>query len=399
MPRERADKVGAGDDPSTVLARSSVARINHQLISRRSTIRDEKHCKNRVFVIAATNEQSASGDRVPSNMKETPIAYTISPINGWMLDLTVALDAHNPGFAGAYLRASNERRQVIAAYCAKVVPDEAAFPTTATFLSTAGHKSILQSAFGDVPVGLRGVLGRAGSQPHDRRFYTTLHKFLAEPRHPAMATAIRRIPKIDFARLRILNMLPPDICAPTVVELVGDIMTAKDVVRLFELLVCSGVDREALARALRSLTDSKQMSKFWDRWVSDCPLPSSPLDQLPLCRPVRTAGALFSLARRYRNCAARYAPEALEGGSAFGEMLPSGGRPGMVVHLRRKRGVWTIDGLFLRQNGRPDPGQREEAYALLAQVGVKLPERAAADEGEWSSLRRLTFRPWDFEAA
>lgn len=325
------------------------------------------------------------------------MTIAVLPLCGWMLDLAVAFDAHHPGFAGGYLRASNERRQVVASYCAKIAPGDANLAAAATFLSGAGHKAILQAAFGGVPTGMRGALARSGAQPHDQRFYTTLHRLLASPRHPAIASTIRQMPQIDFDRLRILSILPSEVCAPNVVEVIGEVSTAKDVARLVELLVNNGVEREPLGAAIRSVGDAKQFSRLWDRWVAACPLPRSPLHAMPNCRAVATAGELMALAHRYRNCAARYVPEALEGTSAFGELHSIGGRPGMVVHLRPNRGQWSVEGLYLKQNGRPDPDYREIAYELLSSVGVERPGRSRDAEGQWSSLRRLTSRPfWDF---
>lgn len=322
---------------------------------------------------------------------------TISPLRGWMLNLSVALDAYFPGFAGSYLRASDERRQVIAAYCAGWAYDDTLLRDVADFLISARHKAILQAAFGEIPAGLRGALAKAGGQPHDRRFYPTLYRFLAAPRHARVAAAVRQMPALDFPRLRILNMLPEEVCAPNVVEAVRDVSTAKDVVRLIELLVSHGIDRQALGTAISSVSNGRQLTRLWDRWAARCPLPASPVKASAGYRPVETADDLRRLARRYRNCAARYVPEALEGTSAFGEILPADGQPGVVVHLRHRADGWEIDGLFLKHNGRPNPDQREHACDFLHAAGVKRRETANVPEGEWSSLRRLTLRPlWDY---
>jgi hypothetical protein len=96
-------------------------------------------------------------------MKETPMINTIAPLTGWALDSVAELDRHAPGFAGSYLRASDERRQVIAAYLA-VAPipfdDGHRARLSADFLGGADHRAILRAGFGSVPVGLRGALAR-----------------------------------------------------------------------------------------------------------------------------------------------------------------------------------------------------------------------------------------------
>lgn len=323
---------------------------------------------------------------------------TIATLSGWMLDLVVELDMHHPGFAGAYLRSSHERRQVIADYCSSSTFEPAERANVAVFLMRSGHKAILREAHSAVPTGLRGALARSGGQPHDRRFYSTLHRLLSAPRHGRVVTAISQMPLIDFPRLRILNLLPEEACTPGVVEALGDVKTAKDAVKVIELLVANGVDRHALGKAITSVSDRQQLTKLWDRWAARCRLPASPVKAAPGYRPIETADGLRRLARRFRNCAARYVPEALDGFSAFGEFLPNNGSPGMIVHLRLRGGGWEIDGLFTKHNGRPAPEERQRARDFLHAAGVRLREHVKQPEGPWRSLHRLTSRMvWDLD--
>jgi hypothetical protein len=186
---------------------------------------------------------------------------TITPLSGWMLDLGVELDAHYPGFVGAYFRASNERRQVIAAFCASAKHSITSPSEVAAFLARSSHRTILKEAFGEVPHGMRGALARAGGQPHDGRFYSTLHRLLTEPRHARVVSAISQMPLLDFPRLRILNMLPEEVCTPGVVAALQDVETAKDAVKLIELLVANGVDRGALGQAISAVVDRQQLMR------------------------------------------------------------------------------------------------------------------------------------------
>lgn len=322
----------------------------------------------------------------------------ITPLSGWMLDLTVELDAHHPGFAGAYLRSSPERRQVIAAYCSSSTFASIERADVAAFLLRSGHKAILREAYSMVPTGLRGALARSGGQPHDRRFYSTLHRLLSAPRHGRMVKTISQMPMIDFARLRILNLLSEMACTPSVIEALGDVNTAKDAVKVIELLVANGVDRHALGKAITSVSDRQQLTKLWDRWAARCRLPAPPVKAADGYRPVQTADDLRRLARRFRNCAARYLAEALDGFSAFGEFLPSEGSPAMVVHLRLRPDGWEIDGLFTKHNGRPAPEDRQRARDFLHAAGVRRAEQVKKPEGPWRSLHRLTSRMvWDLD--
>ncbi len=92
----------------------------------------------------------------------------IKPIGGWSLDYIVALDLHRPGTAGDFLRASDERRQVIAALLStKPIPsDPLEAADLAAFTSKGGHREMLTAACETLPAGLRGALARSG--PHSR---------------------------------------------------------------------------------------------------------------------------------------------------------------------------------------------------------------------------------------
>ena len=149
--------------------------------------------------------------------------HDISPISGWSLDYIVALDAHRPGTAGAFLRASAERRQVVAALIStKPVPaDPSDAIELATLMIAGGHRELLSAAFGTVPTGMRGALARTGSQPQPRSFYRTLQHLLSEPSKVHVASAIQQLDTLDLMRLRIAQTLPEDICTATLIKL-GD---------------------------------------------------------------------------------------------------------------------------------------------------------------------------------
>lgn len=322
----------------------------------------------------------------------------VEPFTGWMLNLAVALDEHLPGFAAHYLRASNEKRQVIAAFCAKRELSRPNIADAADFLMRGRHRTILHAGFGDVPVGFRGALARAGAQPHDPRFYRTLHRLLAKPPHSRIVSTITGIQRLDFQRIRILAILPEDLCSPEIVRAIHDIETAKSAIKVTGLLVEHGVDRSELTRAVRSAKDGEHLARLWKRWAVRCRLPDQPVAATQSYRPIQTAAELHRMARRYRNCSMRYLIEALDGFSAFGEFHPSDDGPGMVAHLRRRNERWEIEGLFLKSNARPNLDRRMEAYEFFAGAGITKRELDRVPEGAWSSLIRLTSPlHWDFE--
>lgn len=322
----------------------------------------------------------------------------VEPVTGWMLDLAVALDVHAPGFAAAFLGASNEKRQVIAAFCARRGLSIMEIADAAQLLRKGRHRTILSTGFGDVPQGFRGALGRSGAQPHDPRYYRTLHRMLTKPAHARIVPTINGLQRLDFQRLRILAILPQDLCSPSVVSAVHDSETAKSAIKVADLLVKHGVDRGELTSSIRAAKDGEQLAKLWKRWAVRCRLPDQPIAAMQGYRPIETAADLHRMARRYRNCGMHYLIEALDGHSAFAEFLATDDGPGMVAHIRRRNGLWEVEDLFRRNNARPSLEQRLKAYAFFASAGILQRERERTPEGPWSSLRRLTSSlNWDFE--
>lgn len=312
----------------------------------------------------------------------------ILPVSGWALNRIVALDLHGAGLAGSFLRASTERRQVIAAFLS-VTPhpsSPAAAMELAAFLASADHRTILSRAFGSVPVGFRGALARSGHQPHCGQFYRTLHGTLKHDDRAAQV--IRRLKKVDPSRLRIAKLLPEHVLSPTLISIIASPAMARDVSTMITLLEGKGIDQKAFGRALASLNDLEQFPTFWARWAGKCTFPQHPVPPSQRYVPVIDGSSLFSLARRYRNCAARnFLEKALRGDSAFAEFQHPLGYA--VVHLTRKGDAWVLDGLFGPSNRTAPPQVRDAAVRHLRVHGIadKFGLRTGLD---WSALRRLT---------
>jgi hypothetical protein len=322
------------------------------------------------------------------------MSSTIAPLSGWMLKTIVELDQYRPGFAGAYLRSSNERRQVIAAACA-VQRDQEVLREDADFLLNARHH-ILAKAYRRVPTGLRGALARAGAQPHDKRFYSILARTLNSPSHARIVQAINQLPSIDLTRLCVLRMLPPEVCTPGVVEAVDDVRTTKDAVALIELLVISGVDRHALATAITAVSDKRQLGRLWDRWAARCVFPAQPVQSSAGYHSISNGVDLREMVRRYRNCSMRYLVDVLNGFSAFGEFSGETDNGGMVVHLRFRADQWEIEDFYGKFNSRPGRAERERATQFLVSAGIVERPVVKNPSGPWDALRRINAR-WMYE--
>ena len=101
----------------------------------------------------------------------------------WAFDHIVEIDRHTP-FCGAFFRASDERRQIIAAYLSAKPPTSDEMGDVGRFLLEADHRAILERAYGSYIKGHRGALRRVGDVVAEVRVYTLLHQLLADPELP-----------------------------------------------------------------------------------------------------------------------------------------------------------------------------------------------------------------------
>lgn len=313
----------------------------------------------------------------------------IEPVTGWSLSYIVELDTHRSGTAGAFLRASAERRQVIAAFLAsKPLPScarEAA--ALAEFISTATHRDILSEAFPTVPYGLRGALARSGPQPHPPSFYRLLYRLLTSPTDTA--GVINQLEELNPRRLMIAQRLPFDIRLPNVVQLIANPRQAADVVKLVDLFSSNGIDRASLAEALRRVSTRKQMMHLWDRWSQKLLFPPHPVPPSQHYTPISSGAELRRIALKYRNCARHYLVEVMETDAAFAEFGCAGGEA--VVHLKRRKHNWTLNGLFGKRNEAVPPVVRTPVTNYLQEHGVQT-SNAEDAESEWAVLGRLSGR-------
>lgn len=316
--------------------------------------------------------------------------HNIKPISGWSLDYIVALDAHRAGTAGDFLRASVERRQVIAALLStKPLPnDPGKAASLAAITSNGGHREMLRIAYGSAPTGIRGALARSGPQPHPRAFYRMLADLLRDSGNAPTARVIKQLDALDLLRLRIIQSLPADICTANLVRLIGNTQTASDVAKLIDLMTEGGIDRREISQALGRVTTDTQLSEFWDRWTQKLPLPEHPVPETANYQPIKCGAELRRMALRYRNCARRYLPQALEGRDAFAEYAEGGNRA--VVHLEKREDGWALAGTFGQDNGRIEPALRIAAHSYLTANGVNTTTVPMERGGDWAVLRRLS---------
>lgn len=313
----------------------------------------------------------------------------IIPADGWCLNLIVELDIASPGTAGAFLRASAERRQVVAAFLSSSAhpPEGAEGRELATFITSADHCQLLHAAYGKLPTGLRGALARSGPRPHGKLFYPMLNRLLASPSDKRIVTTIQQLDKVDLPRLLIIDALPPAICTLNLVKLLQSPEVARDVRKLVDLMVENGIESSALYQALHRVTTADQLSDLWDRWSLKSNLPPHPIATSDRYAPITTGNELRGLALRYRNCVNRYLPQALDGESAFAEFTDAGA---CVIHLKRYEGEWMVEGVHTKDNEAVAPELYSTAMRYLSDHGIRARPRRYETIGEWNVLRRLT---------
>ncbi len=314
---------------------------------------------------------------------------TITPFTGWLLDRSVEIDEHCPGFSGHLHRCSSERRHIIAAYLSCDVPAAGLIPLVemGSFLTSATHDSILCAGFEFVPQGYRGALGRGDAQPYSRRYYRYLHSLMSSTLRPSMTRLIHRLSRVDPLRLKIARILPADLRHVNLVTAIKTQQSARDVADLFGLLQEAGADREAMARALANVDTGDQIRAWAQRWALRVRLPEHPAPPSDEYHPVCTAEELKRLAVRHRNCMRSYLPNVLEQRSAFS--IVGEGKASAVVHLVRQRGRWVVDDVYGSGNSTPSPKLVEQAMSHLRRHDIvsrieqpRLPPR-------WAPLRRI----------
>lgn len=312
--------------------------------------------------------------------------------SNWVLDHIIELDIVRPGLAGQFLRASVERRQVVAAHLAfspVLRPD-----VQARLIASATHDDILAAAMPTVPTGYRAILGRSGAQTRPSRFYRYLSALLLSRETRLIRATLYSLSELDLNRLRVLRTLPEQLRTPHLVILHRDLSHAKLTTALFRLMVAAGADEGSLIQSLRTARTSADLMRCWKRAIEQLSFPAPPLPASNQYRPILTGGELKAAALRYRNCLRRFLTTALDGRDSFA--LFSMGETEVVVHLRQRHGTWHLDGVHGPRNRPVSDSCAAIARAYLASNGITpfLPAERAADK--WEPLREVLCR-WEFE--
>ena len=316
----------------------------------------------------------------------------IAPLKGWVLDLVAHLDVACPGFAGAYLRASTERRQIIAAFMAAVRIGREGEREAAAMLVTADHRTILEHAFPTVPMGLRRALGKSGPQPHEPAYYRDLHQALLSGQRQVTA-AIMQSPKLTPDRLAIISALPADLCDARIVHRVEARADAHDLTLVTSLLAERGIDRAEFIDALRRST--APLKKVVQRWALQIPFPPHPIPAAKGYRPIRDGRELRKVALAYQNCSRRYTNASITGENAFGEFTDDDSQTALIC-LQKHEDIWTLDGVYVRRNRQVAADLDKRAREFAARYGILERRYTTGSDDATAALKRFTRSVFDW---
>ena len=315
---------------------------------------------------------------------------TITPITGWVLDAIIAHDEVCPGLAGHYFRASNERRQVIAAFLSSGGPNERRQDNIGDYLIRANHRSMLSQAYGSIPAGLRRALSKSGAQPHDASYYADLHDALAfGSRH--VVTAIMHATRLSPERFEIIKALPIDLCDSRIVERIKDVHHARDLIAVVELFGEKAGSRLGLVDAL--IRSSASLEAVVRRWCCRLEYVDRPIEECVSYRPVRNGVELHEIARRYQNCGRNYSATALVGESAFGEYVAEDGRR-VLICFDKTEGDWKLEGLYGRRNRSIAEDLATQARKFVSAHGIGDRWEPSGSDGDISRALHRLIQPY-----
>jgi hypothetical protein len=309
------------------------------------------------------------------------------PFGGLYLEVASKLDSAYPGYLNRVLYASTLKRNIqfaaypeidfsqphlMAARLRAFAPD-ACCPSLdpvaqiARSLLALYPRDIARAAFGSVPEGFLGVLGRIGDDPlPEPADYRLVFNLFADPANKARAKLLRqKAGQVSAKHLSISMLLAPVLVHQKVFERIRSAEVAETLNMALDLIrqLHPTATDEALHASLDGLSPKDHDLSDWvGTWLSKAeavpmtsPFPADDPD-LRLISPAKLA----ELGRRFKNCAASYASYLALGTHLVFEWT----RPGQsaVIVLRSLRdGRWLIEQVRSESNGVPD---RETLVAI-----------------------------------
>nr|WP_111772089.1 hypothetical protein [Methylorubrum extorquens] len=302
------------------------------------------------------------------------------PFGGLYLEVASKLDSACPGYLNRMLYASTLKRstqfaaypeidfsqpEAMAARLRSLAPDACCHTLDPVAQIARGMlalypRDIACAAFGFVPEGFLGVLGRIGDDPlPEPADYRLTFKLFADPANKARAKLLRqKTGQVSPQHLRIAALLAPALVHQKVFERIRSAEVAETLSMALDLIrqLHPTLTDELLHASLDGLSPKDHdLSEWVGTWLSKAkvvPMTSPFLADDPDLRLISPA-KLAELGRRFKNCAASYASYLALGTHLVFEWI----RPGQsaVIVLRSlSDGRWLIEQVRSESNGVPN---------------------------------------------
>lgn len=328
---------------------------------------------------------------------------------GWALNVVIAFDEIAPGLAGAYLRSSPRRRQVVHAAFARMpsvfkaaqrpIPGAAVElidPVEAWALLNGRERAIIEHYYGECPAGYLKALGKLGAGAHWPKFYLRLFDVFVTAEDKITARALAHLDRIDQDRLAVAKLLPPQWRLPGVISKLDCPENARKFLRSLNIIRQWSPDATdaAIAEGIRRIGRNSSPASFIANWVRRSRFGSGPLSDSDAIRQIRYAEDLERTGVRMRNCLKDQIGDVLARTSVY-YLIMSLDQP-VIVHLNRNQpdAPWALEDFYIRSNRRLPEDLREQAEQVLRAHGFDPHRRHVRTRSDIETIKAYL---WDAE--
>jgi len=294
-------------------------------------------------------------------------------IDGWALREALRIERELPGFLLWLIEASALQRQTAFLLMSEALShqQDLGHPRLSNLKNLRDHRvrAVLRTAFGSLPAGLLGALGRLSADPLPRHYYRRIFATLAKG--GARARALLQIPgQLDFGAIRAVYELDEAALHPAVVQEVktGRSVGAINLVLKWARTISSTATDERLRQSVVILRgDARKLVRRWaaamDRLPYDHPIAADDPD----FRPLLTGAEMIEVARQFRNCLREQIPLVAVGQAAFA--VARSGQP-MVFQLRPMTEGWVLVDCWHAANNDPLSAVKARLRRILRDRGI-----------------------------
>jgi hypothetical protein len=331
---------------------------------------------------------------------------------GRYLDLILALDEIDPGFAGWLMRLPNKRQQIIYAVLIKAACDllslrlspenrvalvrsqRERLRTLTLAMRSCRPRDLIETHYHSCPDGLLGAYEKTSGGPQDGGYYLRLHIIFAQASNKPLILVIRQLQSLDLQQLNILTALDPIFLVPRFVAKVATPQQAHDLTAALTLIrqvVGEEANDDALRASITSIGEKITLSEWVTCWLYRTGrIPGPPLALGPDWIALTSGRMITDAGRRYRNCLRipRQMIRALRGQAQFFENR----RLNLIAEVKAigPERTLVLEGVHGPGNMHVFPTLRQQVRADFMAVGVPHEHWRPAD-CPWEPVARLTY--------